>query len=480
MTDQPPSLGRRDLTEGSVYGNLFHLAWPFALGMMLHALYNVVDAWWLGRLSSEAIGAIGASMPLVFLAISLGMGFGHSGSALISQHIGARRPRRAYHVTGQLFLILACIAVAFAIPLAVFTRPLLRLYQLPEANMPETLGYLRIFVIGMPFIAMNIGYMSALRSLGDTITMVFINLVANLLNIALDPLFIFTAGLGTSGAALASVICQIVAFCICVVLLRREHSGLSVRLADLRPEFKVMRKIFDVALPAGIAVSNNSIGILLFHVMVNAMGPTVLATFTIGNRVTQFVMFVGHAMAMAAAPIVGQALGAGRPDLARRVVMVSVKLTAFGLIIPYALLTWKGPLVASFFTRDPAVVEEAARFFLLVPFSNYLFVVFMVLSAAFYGSGHTRPVLYLAIIRNLLLRLPISFLLAILLGWGSMGLYIGFMSANVVAAILTAWIFHRGRWLRAVVKTREDDEPEEEPPEDAEGVSGDESGPSVR
>lgn len=480
MSDGPLQRGGRDLTEGSLYRNLFRLGWPLATGALLHAFYNVVDAFWLGRLSKEALGAPGATAPILFVAIGFGMGFGQAGSALVAQHTGACRPHDARRAAGQTFVLLVLCSLAFALPIIIFARPLLRLYQLPEANMADTLGYLRVFMLALPLMAFNMAYNSALRALGDTLTMVMINLIANVLNVVLDPLLIFTLEMGTTGAAAATVISHGAGALICVVLLRRGHSSLRVRLRDLRPAVDVMKQILGVGVPGGAAMAGNAFGFVLYHTMVNYLGSIVLAAFTVANRIAMFVVIPGQAMALAAAPIVGQALGAGNPDLARRAVRESVRLTALLLLVPYALLTWKGYVAARLFTDNAEVVRETTRFFLVVPAGNYPYMLSMVLGAAFYGSGHTRPILAVTLVRQFLLLLPVSWTLIFIFGLDSMGLYFGFMTGNVIAAGITWWLFRRGRWLRAVVETQEDEEPEEEPPEEAESLSGDESGPSLR
>jgi putative MATE family efflux protein len=341
-----------------------------------------------------------------------------------------------------------------------FTRSLLRLVQVPDnvANVAD--GYLRIFILGTPFIACTLAYGSILRALGDTLTVVYISAVASLLNLILDPVLIFWCDMGVNGAAVASVISQFGSAAACLVLLHRGRSGLKLTFTDLKPHGPMLRQIFRIGLPAGVSMGSNSFGYMAFQTLVNGLGKSVIAAFTIGFRMTHFLAIPGHSMATAAAPIVGQALGAGKPDRARRTVMLGVLLVALGMAIPYALMVWQGQLVARFFVDDPDVIHEAGRFFLIVPASNYFFMVIMVLSSAFYGSGHTRPIMVISILRQWAFRMPFAYLFGSLLGWGSVGIYCGMGLSNVICSVITIWVFMRGKWTHAVISATPEDEAE--------------------
>jgi len=259
--------------------------------------------------------------------------------------------------------------------------------------------------------------------------------------------------MGVSGAAVASVIAQFGSAAACLILLYRGRSGLKLTRTDLKPHGPMLREIVRVGLPAGVSMGSNSLGYMGFQTMVNGLGKSVIAAFTIGFRMTNFLSIPGQSMAMAAAPIVGQALGAGKPDRARRTVLLGVLIVAVGMAIPYALMMWQGRLVARFFVDDPETIKEAYRFFLIVPASNYFFTVIMVLSSAFYGSGHTRPVMVISLLRQWGLRIPLAYLFGSILGWGSIGIYAGMGVANVVCAIITIWVFMAGKWTKAIIPT---------------------------
>ena len=452
--------GRRDLTEGSLGWTLFLLSAPLMAQMSVQAVYNLTDAFWLGKLSPLALTAPGVSMPFVFVVFALAIGFGNGGAALVAQFTGAGRHDEADRAAGQTLLLLFAVSVVLAGAIFPFTRSLLRFVRVPDNVADVADGYLRIFILGTPFMACTVAYGAALRALGDTLTVVYISAVASLLNLILDPILIFWCDMGVQGAAVASVVSQFGGAAACLVLLYRGRSGLKLTPGDLKPHGPMLRQIIRIGLPAGVSMGSNSFGYMAFQTLVNGLGKSVIAAFTIGFRMTHFLSIPGHAMATAAAPIVGQALGAGKPDRARRTVLLGVLIVALGTAIPYALMVWQGQLVARFFVDDPEVIQEAGRFFLIVPASNYFFIVIMVLSSAFYGSGHTRPVMVISLLRQWAFRMPLAYLFGSVMGWGSVGIYTGMGLSNVICAIITIWVFARGKWTHAVISATPDEEAE--------------------
>ncbi|MHC4712246.1 MAG: MATE family efflux transporter [Planctomycetota bacterium] len=452
---QERAAGKRDLVSGSLFANLMRLALPLAAGWLLHSLYVLADRFWLGKLSTQALAAPTVTMPFFFFVISFGMGFGSAGTALVAQFTGAKRYREADRAAAQVLVLLAFLAAVLTIPMVLFAPRLLALYQVPEDMRHEAVTYFRIMMSAMPFIAFSIAYGSVLRALGDTITVVVIGVVSNGLNLLLDPVLIFGWGglpaMGVAGAAVATVLARLVHTAACLWLLRKGHAGLHLQIVDFRPDRPILKKTLSVGLPAAVGNSSNSLGFMGLQFLFNRLGTAVVAAFGIGHPIIHFFQVPSHSLAMAAAPIVGQALGAQKPSLARRVVKVSAAIVGLGMILPVAFVMWKGQFVAGLFTKDPAVVTETGRLFLMVPASSYCFGVIMVLMAAFYGSGHTRPAMVLSLVRLWVLRLPIGWILGFVVGLGSVGVYGGMVAGNMVSAALALWLFLRGDWQRAVI-----------------------------
>ena len=459
---------RPDLTTGSLPRTLLTMALPIMATQVLGSLYSLTDMFWLGKMAvgaKESLAAVGPTGALMFVVVAFGMGFGSGGTALVSQHTGAKRPRDADIAAAQNMLLLACATSLVAGLVFALAPQVLRLLQTPPEVMPQALPFLRILLCGTPFIAFNIGYGSALRALGDTRTVLLIQLGANLINFGLDPVLIFGLGpfpmMGIRGAAIVTLFSSILTAVISIILLRRGRSGLKLTLSDFHPNFPVIRMIYDIGLPAGVSMSSNSLGFLVLQGMINKLGATVMGAFTVGSRITEIIGVPAGALAMSTAPVVGQALGAGKPEVARRAVRISVMMYSLGMLLPQALVMLEGHVVARAFTHDAGIIEEAGRFFVLVPASNYCFNIFMVVMSAFYGSGHTRPIMVVSLLRQWVLRIPVCIVLCF--GWwfvpsyGSQGLYAGLVVGNVISAAVAWWMFRMGTWEKPVVPVRKAD-----------------------
>ncbi len=446
---------KQDLTTRPLASTLIGMAAPIAAGTVLQSAYALVNAYWLGKAGTTALAAPGAASPFQFIAVSFGMGFANAGTALVAQFTGARQYRRAEQAAAQTITVLCALITLFAIPMVLYTSWLLDLFKVPSEAMPEATAYLRIILIGLPVSAFTMAYGGVLRAVGDTVTVIVILAVANLANAGLDPFLIFGwAGLpamGVRGAALGTVICQTGAAIACAVCLRRGRSGLRIQRSDWRPDWPLVWKTLTVGLPAAVAGSTTSLGFALQQSMVNTFGVVVMAAYTIGFRIINVLSVPTQAMASAAAPIVGQALGAGKRKLARQAVWVSVIWVAAIMLLPLAFVTWQRHWVAGLFAQTPEVIQETGRFFLLVPISSYFFGVLMVLTAAFIGAGRTFPVMILAIIRLWVLRIPLVYLFAFVLGFGSSGIYGGMALANVLCSGIALVMFFTIRWEVAVV-----------------------------
>ena len=449
-----------DLTSGSLNQNLWRMAWPVAAGMALQASYNLVNAFWLGRLSTAALAAQSLSVPFFFIVLALVAAFSMAGISVLAQYTGAGLHYEADRAAAQMFLLLGVISVVLTVPLVVYAPDCLRMVLAPEETLADGTAYMRIAMLALPFMAFSSGYGSALRALGNTTTIVIIGVVTNVINAVLDPILIFgwlgMPRMGVSGAAVGTLVANIVNALICYRLLHKGHMGLRVRWQDLRPDRAVLMSIARIAGPLTINGSSDSWGFFFFRVIINTLGAAVLSAYTVSFRVLNMFTMPSVAMAFAATPIVGQAVGAGKPELARQVVWRSTALTALMLLVPMVLLMVFGQEVASLFTKDPEVIREAGKFFVVVPISAYAFQVITVMSAAFLGSGHTRAPMMISLVRQL--RLPAGFLMCKTLQMGSMGIYWGMVAGNVLGAVLTLWIFLQGRWQTATVPGLRDSE----------------------
>ncbi|NLW49222.1 MAG: MATE family efflux transporter [Candidatus Brocadiaceae bacterium] len=455
----------QDLTSRPLSRSLLRLALPLAFGQVLHALYAMVDAFWLGRENTVSLAAVGASTPVHFITVAFGMGFANAGTALVAQFTGARLYRRAEQAAAQTILVLCGIVLSASVLMQVLLPQVLGWLQVPEDVRPAAAAYLRIILAAMPISAFTMAYGGVLRAVGDTLTVIVIIGIGNLVNAVLDPVLIFgwlgLPRMGVQGAAAATALCQVGSAIACFVCLRRGRAGLAIRRTDWKPDWPLIGKTLRVGLPAAASGSSTSIGFAVQQSMVNTFGKVVMGAYTTGFRIIHVLDAPTQAMVGATAPVVGQALGAGKPELARKAAWTSTLWVAAIMFLPLAFLTWKGHWVATKLV-PPDVADELGRFFLFMPLSTYFFGVLSVLTAAFIGSGHTTPIMFLHIARLWALRIPLVWLFALKLAMGSVGIYVGLAAANITSAALGLAMFLLIKWETAVVPVTQPDAEAEE------------------
>ncbi|HPF34706.1 MAG TPA: MATE family efflux transporter [Candidatus Krumholzibacteria bacterium] len=445
----------RDMTQGPMTRHLLAVAWPVSVSFLVQMLYNLVDAFWLGKLGRAALVAPTISMNVVFIGIALAMGLGQAGTTLVSQYRGAGRPEAMGRAAGQ-SLVLQLVLGSLLAGVGLLVAPqLLRLLDTPADAYAETLTYLRWVLAGVPFMFVFHVYQGIYSGLGDTVGPMRINVATGILNVVLDPLLIFGWGpvpaLGVAGAALATVAARGVAAALAVRALTGA-GGFRLRGADLRPDAEMMRRLLRIGLPLSLGQTVTSLGFTLLIGIVNQFGSAATAAFGVGHRVVLTISVPAWAMAQANATAVGQNLGARLPERAAlsvrtSAVLISVVLAPLcGLVMVFA-----APLTRVF-VDDPQVIVYGRELLRITAPSVFLFSLILVMFGAFQGAGKTVPVMVVNVARLWLVRIPFSWLLAVKLALGPSGLWWAMNLSNVLAAAAALVWFLRGDWKTAVIR----------------------------
>jgi len=450
-----PRIHGRDMTTGPMTGHLLAVAWPVSVSFLLQTLYNLVDAFWLGKLGKTAIVAPTVTMNLVFIGIALAMGLGQAGTTLISQYRGAGSEGAMRRAAGQTLILQVIAGVVVAVIGLIFAEPLLRLLRTPDDAFAESLVYMRWILAGVPLMFVFFVYQGIYTGLGDTVGPMRINVVTVVLNVILDPILIFGLGpfpaMGVAGAAAATVISRGVAS---VMSLRAilGGGGFRIRARDLRWDGSIIVRMLRIGLPLSLGAAATSLGFTLLIGIVNGFGSAVTAAFGVGHRVVHMAMVPAMALAQANATAVGQNLGAGLPDRAALSVKNSALLITLVLLPLTALTTIFGGPLTRIFVDDPEVVRHGADMLRITSFSVFVFGLISVLYGAFQGAGHTTPVMVVNVSRLWLIRIPASWLMAVVLGMGPIGLWWAMNLSNVLAALAALAWFLRGDWRRSVIE----------------------------
>jgi len=444
----------RDMTRGPMTGHLLAVAWPITVSFLIQTFYNLVDAFWLGKLGKSALVAPTVTMNIVFIGIALAMGLGRAGTTLISQYKGANLPENMKRAAGQSFILQIGVGVAVALVGWVFAPTLLRWLQTPEDAFAGTLVYMRWITGGIPLLFIFHVYQGIYSGLGDTIGPMRINVATFLLNIVLDPILIFGLGpvpaLGVAGAAIATVISRGIASILGMRALLLGP-GFRIHIRDLKPDSKMLRKQLQVGLPLSLGQAATSLGFTLLIGIVNSFGSSVTAAFGIGHRVIMMVSVPASALGMANATAVGQNLGAGFVDRA----VLSVKRSALLitiLLLPLTTATFFfGEHITQWFISDPQVIAYGQNLFRITSFSVFAFSLILVLFGAFQGSGHTVPYMVINMGRLWAVRIPATWLLAVVWDMGPTGLWWAMNLSNLVAGVVALVWFLQGGWKKSVI-----------------------------
>ncbi len=446
------------MTKGSMTRNLLAVAWPVSVSFLLQTFYNLVDAFWLGKLGKSALVAPTVTMNIVFVGIALAMGLGQAGTTLISQYKGAGQQSKMRAAAGQSFILQVGVGSLLALLGLIFAPNLLRLLHTPDDSFANTLVYMRLILTGVPLMFIFHIYQGIFTGLGDTLGPMRINVATVTLNMILDPIFIFGLGpipaMGVAGAAAATVISRIVASILALRTLFGGH-GFRIYFSDLRWNPAMLKRLLRIGVPLSLGQTATSLGFTLLIGIVNGFGSSVTAAFGVGHRVIMMVSVPAMALGQANATAVGQNLGAGFPDRASLSVKRSAVLVTI-ILLPLTTLTFFfGGHLTHFFINDPEVIAYGRELFRITSFSVFAFSLILVLFGAFQGSGHTVPMMVVNTGRLWLVRIPATWLLAVFMGWGPLGLWWAMNLSNLIAGSVALVWFMRGSWKKSVISPPE-------------------------
>jgi MATE family, multidrug efflux pump len=421
------------------------------LGNFLQMLYNLADSYFLGKIGKEALSAPSISMNLVFFLIIFAFGFSSAGTTLISQSLGKGDRRKTDFYLGQMTILLLIVASVISVVGIIFTDNLLVLMQVPIDTFQYTSDYLKIILMGIPFMFMSFILRSALQGIGNSITPLIVQTITVVLNIILDPIFIFGFGpipaMTVKGAAYATVIARIVASVIAVFILLKGSKGIKLHLKDMIPEKKAIKLLLKIGLPSSFGQGISALGFTVLQGVVNGFGTAVIAAFGIGNRIIGLFNMPAMGISQATSVLVGQQLGAKNYTNVKKIVRHSfitiIIFISFGMTITF----FKGNSVVKFFVDDPDVIYHGAMLFKIVSPSVIFFALFTVANGALQGAGDTKPIMILNIVRLWGLRVPVVFFLVAITSLGPVSIWIGMFSSNLVVAIVGLILLSRGKWM---------------------------------
>lgn len=441
----------QDLTRGNETKLLLSFSIPMLFGNLFQQLYNMVDSIVVGNwVGKEALAAVGASFPVIFLLLSLFMGLSMGANILISQFHGARDTERVRLTIETNYLFTFWSGLALTVIGFFGAEPIMILLRSPPAVLPQAVLYLRIFSLGMlAFLGFNT-VSGVLRGLGDSKNPLWMLLISTVLNIGLDILFVVAFGWGVAGVAFATILSQGVSLLLALAYLNKRHELLRLNLMKLRFDRELFVASVKIGIPSGIQQSLVALGISTMTGIVNGFGTDAIAGYAAATRIESLASLPTMTISMALSTFVGQNLGARKPERVRRGLLSALALSVTISALAAVVFQFAGSALIGFFNSDPGVLESGSSYLRIIgPFFVVFSVMFM-LNGTIRGAGDTLMPLLTTLIAMWVVRVPAGFALSRVFELN--GVWFAFPTGWIIGTLISIAYYRSGNWKKTFEK----------------------------
>ncbi len=441
---------RGRLVEGSIAKAIIYLAAPIVAARLLGSIQESVDVIFLGRVGAEDLAAPTAAQPLFWLFMGINFGITTATLASVSQLVGARRYEEASRTAGGMLAIAITLGLASTLTMIAIAPHVFKAQGIPPGVYSLALAYTLIDALSLPFMFLLIFFNNLSSGMGDTRKPFIASSLASLINVALDPILIFGIGpipeMGVVGAALATAISRFIAGGLALYLML--SGALGFRITPVRPWRTLAVMAARIGGPVALQRVIVSTGFLVMMGIVASLGPVAMAAYNVSLAIVHVIQSATFGFNIAVATVVGQNLGSGRVDRARRAAYIGMgiifTILSLGSIVIYLLRDY----LVLLFTNLPGVYEESLRMVELVAPGIPFLGVFFVANGIARGSGWTGIISILGVARLWLLRIPLAYMLVYHYNWGPDGVWASMTISNVIAGMAGAiWVLSGG-WLK--------------------------------
>jgi putative MATE family efflux protein len=440
----------KDLTIGKESKVIFMFALPMLLGNVFQQLYNIVDSVIVGNyIGKEALAAVGASFPVIFVLISLVIGVSMGSTIIISQYFGAKDFVNVKKAIDSLLIFLFFASIIITVIGLLTSKYIFRLMNLPDAIMPDAIAYFDIILSGLILMFGYNAISSVLRGLGDSKTPLYFLIISTVLNVILVVLFVKVFHWGIKGSAIATVIAQGTSFFLGVIYLNRYHDIIKFSFSEIKFHRKIFLQSLKIGIPSGLQQTFVALGMMALLRFVNGFGTDTIAAYTVAGRIDSFAMLPAMNFSMALSTFVGQNLGAGRYDRVKKGHKVTLLMTSgISLIGTFVAIVF-GSQIMSAFNHDPNVIHIGHSYLIIVCSFYVLFSIMFTTTAVIRGAGDTLIPMFITLFSLWILRIPVSYFLSKAIG--SDGIWWSIPIAWTFGMIAATIYYYSGRWKNKVV-----------------------------
>lgn len=418
---------------------LMALGVPIMIGMLINALYNLVDAYFVGGLGESPMGAISIVFPLGQVVVGLGLMFGNGAASYLSRLLGRSDRETANKVASTALyssVIIGAIIIIFA---TIFIQPILALLGATETIMPYALTYARIYVISCIFNVFNVTMNNVVASEGAAKTTMCALLLGAVLNIGLDPVFIYGLDMGVAGAAIATAISQFVSTLVYLIYAIRKKSAFSFSFKDFKPTKQIYTEVLKIGVPTLTFQLLTSLSIALINRAANGYGDAVIAGMGAVTRVTSMGTLVVFGFLKGFQPIAGFSYGAKKFDRLREAIKTSILWsTIFCVVVGLLMALFSTQVISQFANGNVDMIAVGEKSLMANGFSFFLFGFYTVYSSLFLALGKGTAGFILGACRQGICFVPVILILPVI--WGMNGILYAQPIADVISAIITVFM----------------------------------------
>ncbi len=442
----------KNFTSGSINRAIVYLSIPMILEMVMESLFAVVDVFFVSQVSVNAVSTVGLTESVITLVYSVAIGLSMAATAIVARRIGEKNPEGASKAAVQAIIIGVIFSVVIGITGFLTAGDILRLMGGSEELIAEGVWYTKI-ALGTNVVIMLLFLLNGIfRGAGDANLAMASLWVANIINIILDPLFIFGIGpfpeLGVTGAAVATSIGRGLGVLFQLFILLRGWGIIKILLKHLRPNWEIISKLINIGASGTMQFFIASASWIFLMRIIAKFGSESIAGYTIAIRMIIFTILPAWGLANAAATLVGQNLGAQQPERAE----ISVWKAAFYnmiflLSVSIIFFIFARPFMM-FFTDVPNVIEAGVLSLRIICVGYVFFAYGMVINQSFNGAGDTRTPMFINLFCFWLMEIPLSYFLSVNLGMGLAGVCWAIAASETALAIIAIIIFRKGNWKK--------------------------------
>ncbi|AXT62254.1 MATE family efflux transporter [Aquimarina sp. AD10] len=440
----------QEFTSGSIRRAVFMLSVPMVLEMMMESVFFLVDAYYVSSLGANAIATVGLTESVLTLVYAVAIGLSMGVTAIVARRVGEKDINGASQTAIQAIFLGIGIAALISLIGIFFPKEILGLMGAEPDLIAEGYGYTRVLLGGNVTIMLLFLINAVFRGAGDASVAMRVLIFSNVLNIILDPMFIFGFGpipaFGVEGAAIATTIGRGSAVIFQLLILFYGWSKIKVTFKDIVFRAQIMIDLIKVSLGGiGQFIIGTSSWVFLMKIMAE-FGSEVLAGYTIAIRVLMFTLMPSWGMSNAAATLVGQNLGASKPDRAEQSVWKTGKYNAVFMLFVSVFYLLFAEIIIKIFSTETLIVEYGALSLRVIA-AGYVFYAYgMVVIQSFNGAGDTKTPTIINFFCFWVFQLPFAYLAALVFDWGAIGVFLSITFAEVLIAVIGIIWFKKGNW----------------------------------